>query len=97
VKLSAPNRYSYGRQYFPLQYSGPEVREHQAEMPSIFVKMVDWAVDERTDLIGQTFYYTGETLTVLEAAKENGLLVVITFAPIQLYGCPIVGRRPTDV
>ncbi len=55
----------------------------QAEVRAMFDEMVGWAVEEGADiLIGETFYYAGEALCALEAAKASGLPVVLTLAPM---------------
>ena len=49
----------------------------------MFEEMVGWAVEGGADLIiGETFYYAGEALAALEAAKLSGLPVVLTIAPM---------------
>src|SRR5699024_12179444 len=54
----------------------------QSEVRELFEEMVGWAVEEGADLIiGETFYYAGETLAALEIAKASGLPVVLTLAP----------------
>jgi betaine-homocysteine S-methyltransferase len=61
----------------------PADRQKQAEVRGMFEEMVGWAVEERADLvIGETFYYAGEALTALEVAKDSGLPVVLTIAPM---------------
>lgn len=49
----------------------------------MFAEMIGRTFDEGADLIiGETFYYAGEVLTALEAAKSSGLPVVLTLAPM---------------
>ena len=49
----------------------------------MFEEMVNWAVEEKADIIvGETFYYAGEALAALEIAKGSGLPVVLTLAPM---------------
>ena len=51
----------------------------------MFEEMVGWAVEEGADLIiGETFYYAGEALAALEAARSTGLPVVLTIAPMAI-------------
>lgn len=55
----------------------------QKEVRGMFDEMIGWAVDAGADLIiGETFYYAGEALCALEAAKASGLPVVLTLAPM---------------
>ncbi|MGJ9373392.1 homocysteine S-methyltransferase family protein [Nesterenkonia sp. CF4.4] len=57
--------------------------QRQNEVRSMFDEMVGWAVEEGADLIiGETFYYAGEALAALEAARSSGLPVVLTLAPM---------------
>ena len=61
----------------------PEDTARQDEVRAMFREMVGWAVEEGADLIiGETFYYAGEALAALEVAKESGLPVVLTIAPM---------------
>lgn len=55
----------------------------QTEVRDMFTEMVGWAVEEGADIIiGETFYYAGEALCAFEVAKESGLPVVLTLAPM---------------
>ncbi|PYE84317.1 homocysteine S-methyltransferase family protein [Pseudoroseicyclus aestuarii] len=55
----------------------------QDEVRAMFREMVGWAVEEGADIIvGETFYYAGEALAALEVAKESGLPIVLTLAPM---------------
>ena len=61
----------------------PQDPARQTEVRGMFEEMVGWAVEEGADLIiGETFYYAGEALSALEAAKASGLRVVLTIAPM---------------
>lgn len=61
----------------------PADLQKQAEVRGMFEEMVGWAVEEGADLIiGETFYYVGEALTALRVAKDSGLPVVLTIAPM---------------
>ncbi len=61
----------------------PDDAAKQAEVRAMFDEMIGWAVEEGADIIiGETFYYAGEALCALEAAKASGLPVVLTIAPM---------------
>lgn len=61
----------------------PSDVQRQNEVRGMFEEMVGWAVEEGADLIiGETFYYAGEALAALEAARSSGLPVVLTLAPM---------------
>jgi betaine-homocysteine S-methyltransferase len=61
----------------------PANLQSQADVRAMFDEMVGWAVEEGADLIiGETFYYAGEALAALESAKQSGLPVVLTVAPM---------------
>lgn len=61
----------------------PANSQSQADVRAMFDEMVGWAVEEGADLIiGETFYYAGEALAALESAKQSGLPVVVTVAPM---------------
>lgn len=61
----------------------PNDKAKQAEVRGMFEEMVGWAVDEKADIIiGETYYYADEALCALEVAKQSGLPVVLTIAPM---------------
>lgn len=61
----------------------PNDQASQQQVRVMFDEMIGWAVDEGADIIiGETFYYAGEALAALEAAKASGLPTVITLAPM---------------
>jgi betaine-homocysteine S-methyltransferase len=61
----------------------PADPQRQGEVRDMFREMVGWAVEGGADMIiGETFYYAGEALAALEIAKESGLPVVLTIAPM---------------
>lgn len=61
----------------------PADEDRQAEVRGMFDEMVGWAVDEGADLIvGETFYFADEAIAAAEAAKDSGLPVVLTLAPM---------------
>ncbi|WP_119343745.1 homocysteine S-methyltransferase family protein [Facilibium subflavum] len=61
----------------------PNNKQAQDEVRRMFKEMVTWAKEESADMIiGETFYYAGEAFAALEIAKETGLPVVITLAPM---------------
>lgn len=61
----------------------PSDATKQNEVRRMFEEMVNWAVEEKADIIvGETFYYAGEALAALEIAKGTGLPVVLTLAPM---------------
>jgi len=61
----------------------PNDKAAQKEVRSMFEEMVGWAVDEKADIIiGETFYYADEALCALDVAKQSGLPVVLTIAPM---------------
>ena len=63
----------------------PADTDRQMEVRKMFNEMIGWAVEEGADIIiGETFYYAGEALCALEAAKASGLPVVLTLAPMAI-------------
>src|SRR5699024_3466462 len=61
----------------------PEDEAPQSEVRGMFDEMIGWAVDEGADIIvGDTFYYAGETCAALDAAKASGLPTVTARAPM---------------
>ena len=58
-------------------------KKSHIEVERMFNEMVEWAVDERADLImGETFYYAEEAYKALEVIKKSGLPAVINIAPM---------------
>ncbi len=63
----------------------PADTARQTEVRAMFEEMVGWAVEAGADLIiGETFYYAGEALAALEAARASGLPIVLTLAPMAM-------------